>query len=133
MTISQIAKAFLKDIFFFQWTLKLFCFNFDILKTKSGSIYVYSKSKLLLLFIALQVYSTRNAFFLQNVIVIGGADGCRPFSDLLADDGKCFPSDVTIDPHEDIVILPYSSGTTGLPKGVMLSHFNVVANLRQFK
>ncbi|XP_060606865.1 uncharacterized protein LOC132759159 [Ruditapes philippinarum] len=70
---------------------------------------------------------------IKNVIVIGGADGCRPFSDLLADDGKCFPSDVTIDPHEDIVILPYSSGTTGLPKGVMLSHFNVVANLRQFK
>lgn len=38
---------------------------------------------------------------------------------------------VTIDVDKDILVLPYSSGTTGLPKGVMLSHFNVVANICQ--
>jgi acyl-CoA synthetase (AMP-forming)/AMP-acid ligase II len=38
---------------------------------------------------------------------------------------------VPVDLHEDIVVLPYSSGTTGLPKGVMLSHHNLVANLVQ--
>ena len=37
---------------------------------------------------------------------------------------------VTIEP-EDLVALPYSSGTTGLPKGVMLTHRNLVANMLQ--
>jgi acyl-CoA synthetase (AMP-forming)/AMP-acid ligase II len=36
-----------------------------------------------------------------------------------------------IDPREDVVALPYSSGTTGLPKGVMLTHRNLVANVLQ--
>jgi acyl-CoA synthetase (AMP-forming)/AMP-acid ligase II len=40
------------------------------------------------------------------------------------------PPRVAIEPH-DLVALPYSSGTTGLPKGVMLTHANVVANILQ--
>lgn len=40
-------------------------------------------------------------------------------------------SQVEVDPAEDIVVLPYSSGTTGLPKGVELTHRNLVANLTQ--
>lgn len=35
-----------------------------------------------------------------------------------------------INPRE-LALLPYSSGTTGLPKGVMLSHYNLVSNLIQ--
>ncbi|HVY80434.1 MAG TPA: AMP-binding protein [Steroidobacteraceae bacterium] len=41
------------------------------------------------------------------------------------------PPPVDIDPDNDVVALPYSSGTTGLPKGVMLTHRNLVANLLQ--
>jgi len=38
---------------------------------------------------------------------------------------------VSIAPGEDLAVLPYSSGTTGLPKGVMLTHRNLVANISQ--
>jgi acyl-CoA synthetase (AMP-forming)/AMP-acid ligase II len=41
------------------------------------------------------------------------------------------PKPVAIDQKEDLAALPYSSGTTGMPKGVMLSHYNLVSNVRQ--
>jgi acyl-CoA synthetase (AMP-forming)/AMP-acid ligase II len=40
------------------------------------------------------------------------------------------PDEVEVDP-EDLAVLPYSSGTTGLMKGVMLTHRNLVANIEQ--
>ncbi len=39
---------------------------------------------------------------------------------------------VEIDPMNDIAALPYSSGTTGLSKGVMLTHHNLTSNVEQF-
>jgi len=38
---------------------------------------------------------------------------------------------VAINAREDVAALPYSSGTTGLPKGVMLTHHNIAANVKQ--
>ncbi len=43
------------------------------------------------------------------------------------------PPQVTIDPKKDIAILPYTGGTTGLPKAAVLNHFNMVALQAQAK
>lgn len=42
------------------------------------------------------------------------------------------PLKIEINPKEDIVALPYSGGTTGLPKGIMLTHYNFVASHEQW-
>ena len=64
----------------------------------------------------------------ERVYSFGEVEGATPFAELVANAGM--PPDVSIDPN-DIAVLPYSSGTTGLPKGVMLTHRNLVANILQ--
>lgn len=68
---------------------------------------------------------------LNEVFVVGEAQGCRPLSFFFQDDGSSFPADVKINPKEDVAAMPYSSGTTGLPKGTMLTHFNITSNIQQ--
>ncbi|CAA9486923.1 MAG: 4-coumarate--CoA ligase 1 [uncultured Solirubrobacteraceae bacterium] len=66
-----------------------------------------------------------------RLVVLGGAASGEAiaFDELLRAAGPA-PS-VALDPAEDLAALPYSSGTTGLPKGVMLTHRNLVANAAQ--
>ena len=56
--------------------------------------------------------------------------GTLPFSSLLAGSDRLDRS-IGIDAKERIAVLPFSSGTTGLPKGVMLTHFNLLSCLYQ--
>src|SRR5256885_7451064 len=69
------------------------------------------------------------ASMIEELFVFGEAEGVTSFDPLLESDGDVPP--VAINPREDLVALPYSSGTTGLPKGVMLTHYNLVANMCQ--
>lgn len=65
----------------------------------------------------------------REVFALGDVPGTLPFAALLAEDGPMPRPE--LDPQNDALALPYSSGTSGLPKGVMLTHRNVVAQLCQ--
>ncbi|GGM69649.1 4-coumarate--CoA ligase [Longimycelium tulufanense] len=65
----------------------------------------------------------------SDVVVLDGAEGHTNLSELLATPAST--PEVALDPAVDIAVLPYSSGTTGRAKGVMLTHRNLVANLLQ--
>ncbi|KAL3529017.1 hypothetical protein ACH5RR_008339 [Cinchona calisaya] len=56
-------------------------------------------------------------------------EGCLHFSEVVKADENDLP-EVEISP-DDVVALPYSSGTTGLSKGVMLTHKGLVTNVAQ--
>jgi len=95
----------------------------------SGAVYLLTDSEHLAKGLA-----AARAGNLREVFVLGEVDdncGATSFSVLESYDGPA-PS-VEINPREDIVALPYSSGTTGWPKGVMLTHYNLVTMLCQME
>ncbi|MFF7748578.1 4-coumarate--CoA ligase family protein [Streptomyces sp. NPDC007971] len=67
----------------------------------------------------------------REIFVCDSAPGHRSLIDMLA---SAAPEPrIGFDPAEDIAALPYSSGTTGVPKGVMLTHRQIATNLAQLE
>ncbi|MFI5794161.1 4-coumarate--CoA ligase family protein [Streptomyces sp. NPDC051677] len=68
---------------------------------------------------------------IEEIFVCDSASGHRSLIDML---GSTAPEpQVDIDPTADVAALPYSSGTTGTPKGVMLTHRQIATNLDQLR
>jgi acyl-CoA synthetase (AMP-forming)/AMP-acid ligase II len=68
---------------------------------------------------------------IREIFVCDQAEGHRSLLDML---GSTAPEpQIDIDPAEDVAALPYSSGTTGIPKGVMLTHRSIATNLAQLE
>lgn len=67
---------------------------------------------------------------IDEIVVLDSDDSAdaTPFADFLA---PASHPPTTAVAAADLAVMPYSSGTTGLPKGVMLSHRNLVANVLQ--
>ncbi|KAK8294536.1 hypothetical protein V6Z12_D05G005800 [Gossypium hirsutum] len=90
-----------------------------------------SKTKLL---ITQAVYAEKVKSFAKDndikiVTIDAPPEGCLHFSELTEANEDEIPA-VKIN-SDDVVALPYSSGTTGLPKGVMLTHKSLVTSIAQ--
>jgi len=73
--------------------------------------------------------AARRAGGVQEIFTFDGGPGATSFAELL--EAPAMVHGPAIDPAKDLVALPYSSGTTGISKGVMLTHRNLVANMVQ--
>ncbi len=64
----------------------------------------------------------------REIVTLGSAEGTTDIDDFLS---APLAEQVPVDLDDHVVVLPYSSGTTGLPKGVMLTHRNLSVNVDQ--
>lgn len=68
---------------------------------------------------------------LAHIVVVGqaqGGPGLISWESLLNEAAQTALPPLSLDPKEDLFIILYTSGTTGQPKGVMLTHYNLVTN-----
>jgi len=64
-----------------------------------------------------------------DIAVMPNSPAFVPFAQLLANEGQADP--VAIDPDKDIALIQYTGGTTGVPKGAVHTHANLVINADQ--
>ncbi|SEV89513.1 long-chain-fatty-acid--CoA ligase [Halobacterium jilantaiense] len=75
------------------------------------------------------VEEVRDDTDVENLVTVGGeADAGTPFREFLVEDGD---TSVTERADDDLAVQPYTSGTTGQPKGVQLTHRNLASNAKQ--
>ncbi len=92
----------------------------------------------LVVFAGLQDYMPEpvRPLYLQRIraqgmsVEVPSGPGIHRWADLMEKAGERF-FQPPVDPMEDLAALPYTGGTTGIPKGVMLTHFNLFANTIQ--
>ena len=80
---------------------------------------------------SLEVTETKKLYpNLSTTVVVNGVskNGDLGWDDFMNISSDPLPEQVPVDIKKDVAVLPFSSGTTGAPKGVMLSQFNLVAN-----
>ncbi|MHB8626564.1 MAG: long-chain-fatty-acid--CoA ligase [Aggregatilineales bacterium] len=67
----------------------------------------------------------------QGTVLPPLPDDVIRWSKLLADNADKLPTRPDIDADDDVAVLQFTGGTTGTPKGAMLTHFNIMANTLQ--
>ncbi|HEV7766480.1 MAG TPA: long-chain fatty acid--CoA ligase [Thermoanaerobaculia bacterium] len=93
--------------------------------------------------LAPQALTIRDQTNIERVIITSAAeyslaaaecpsiDGTERLADVLASVTEVKLPRVTIDAEKDVAVLQYTGGTTGTPKGAMLTHYNIFANVIQ--
>ncbi|MCA1556915.1 MAG: long-chain fatty acid--CoA ligase [Acidobacteria bacterium] len=101
------------------------------------------KAMLTLDLLAPVTLAVRDKTSIENLIVTSAAEysvaaipcpaveGTLRMADLLAGVSEPDLPRVEINPDEDVAVLQYTGGTTGVPKGAMLTHYNIFANVIQ--
>ena len=98
--------------------------------TDSNARYIFTVSAALDKVLEAQRHSAIRKIFLLDAPVATPSPSTTPFAALLGE-SPASVEQTPVDVVNDVIALPYSSGTTGIAKGVMLTHRNLVANLCQ--